>query len=169
MAPKKEAKLKPVEITAETITDYLSKLCKNTVAIFNVLNTIHNDNIELKKSIDTLNEYIKNIKIPEKTIVKESTTELSETLPIIKPIPPPPRLIKESEDKPAPIIPSTQLLTEQSFPEPQISLKDQVKLELEKRKLKNDSKNLRCFNQHVVWLDQPDSNSDSILSKLKKD
>ena len=111
---------------------------------------------------------LKNVNI-EKTIVKESTTELSETLPIIKPIPPPPRLIKESEDKPAPIIPSTQLLTEQSFPEPQISLKDQVKLELEKRKLKNDSKNLRCFNQHVVWLDQPDSNSDSILSKLKKD
>ena len=170
-----ENEKKPVEITAETITDYLSKLCKNTVSIFKMLETLHNDNLELKKSIDELKfkqerptvlrprDNLSDLEVVEETpaLFKPMSTPnvLSSTPPLVqKPV------VTETVHMPL-SMQSTILPGEEP-----LSIKAQVALALQKKKLDNDSKELRCFQpvHQPQWLG-PADDSDKILKSLKPD
>jgi hypothetical protein len=169
-----------VEITAETITDYLSKLCKNTVSIYKMLDVIHNDNLEIKNSIVELNKSIQNlftitstIKTKPKDIPKEVEQEEIIPIPIItQPYITPnkePQVVNEITTQPGKSLvqtPPTQLPEEQ----PLLSIKDQIQLALRKKQLDNSTKELRCFQpQHQpAWLGT-DPDSDKILKNLKPD
>jgi hypothetical protein len=137
-----------------------------------VLETIHNDNLEIKNSIVELNKSIQNISTITPTIrtkpkeiieIKEILEQPSKTIkPIVK-------IVNEinPENIQTYIKETIQIPQEE---QPLLSVKDQIQLALRKKQLDNSAKELRCFqpeHQPVFLAGNPEDQK--LLKNFKPD